>query len=678
MIHKVKLNPPVEISEKIVKRIDELIEIEESSNIQLSEKKLERVKKDLKNKLRVFKSQTGALKRRLIELNEILEGVVEETNFPFEGASNITLSYAAGIAKTFRAVFNRTAYQDPNIFSAQKNKKNVNITDEQLLALEEGVNINFNSDTNGLDTLKLGTIPVFRDGTLIIEGYWKRKIERCSDFKIYKSSADFIADYPTPEVAGISDEEYKDILKRFLLDDKVRVEFEYDNILYDGIEYNIIPLAECIFYPTYAKDLSDMVLYGKEFYISEPMLKQRAKHGMYYKSVVDRVISKKETARFDQWSATRNFIEGLNFGNEDKEVKRYKLAELVYKTDLDNDGVLEKYFVTYDVENDEVLSFKKYHLRNNIDCWVDFRLVEREGRWIGVSLLAEGQDKFKLLDDIHRHRNNVRMLVSSPMLLVNERYKEELDFMSENSIVKPGRAFYVSDTTNAVKQLVIQDLDRTNSSTDEENLIIRYLEFSLGPTQALSGKETPSDPRAPMGKTIALLQQANQRIDDYLDTFKKSFPRLAKLHCALLAQYGPDVIEYKIEQNGKLNYKEFPRELLLVDEIQWKDKRRSVTLSPEFAMQRLGGLMQIYTQLLPLIMQGNKVAVELWNRMVIASGEPNKEAIMITQEQMQSMAMLAIKNQIMGELQQRGLAGQPPVEEEEPPKKKTSKGGVQE
>ena len=175
-----------------------------------------------------------------------------------------------------------------------------------------------------------------------------------------------------------------------------------------------------------------------------------------------------------------------------------------------------------------------YFLRKNIDFCVDFRYLRREDRFLAPSLLGDAQDKIELLDAIHRHRNNIRMLVAGPIMLANKREKENLDPWRPENLIQPGNTFWVDNPDNAIKQLVLQNLDQPGNSRDEEELLNRYIEFTLGPTQALSGKETPSDPRAPMGKVIALLQQANLRIDDYLDEFRRSLPELAKLHYSLL------------------------------------------------------------------------------------------------------------------------------------------------
>jgi len=628
MILNIFTSPPPSISDTIKKQIERVKEITRDKNLKKSRSKLEEIGKSIWKDYKSWERQTKANRSNLITLNDILEGVVEETNFPFEGASNITISYASGMARTFKSTFNKTAYQDPDIFTAVSKKDDIK---EQLPQIEESVNYSFHSECNGLDILKQGTIPCLRDGTLIISGYWDRQIEKCSDSKSYKSFTEFQADFPTSNSAGMTEDEYSEIADSFIINDDIEIvaNYQFDNILNDGPAYEIVPLAKFIYYPTHVTRLRDMGMYGKVYSITKDNLKEGIKRNEFYKESAELLIAKEPSGENDAWSASKNFIDRLAKSPLAEDAP-FRVADIVWKSDLDGDGIREKYLVTFSVEHEGViLSFKNYHIRNNIDFCVDFRLSSREDRFLGISLINEGLDKFKLLDAIHRNRNNVRMLTTSPIMMINKNYKEELDFYRPENIIKPGTCFYVDDVTNAMKQLQLHDLSNTQDSMDEEQQIVRYLEFCLGPTQAMSGKETGQDPRAPMGKTIALLQQANGRIDDYLDEFRRSIPDLAKLHCALLAQYGPDKINYNIEQDGELVVKEIERQLFLNNSIVWRSKRRSVTLSPEFGMQRLGGLLQVYIQLLPLLTQQDPKAIELWNRMVIASGEPDKEILMI-------------------------------------------------
>ena len=621
-------NPPASIDEGLKKELERIKQIKKDKNIKVKKDKLDDIANKIWKEYTAWDRQSKPYRRHLVTLNEMLEGVVEETNFPFEGASNITISYASGMARTFKATFNKTAFQDADIFSAVTKDEELK---PQIDKVEEGINYSFHSECNGLDILKQGTIPLVRDGTLIISGFWDRRIEKCSDSRSYKAFADFQTDYPNFSAAGISEEEYQDIADTFIKNDDVEVicNYQFDNILYDGPAYEIVPLVRFVYYPIHAPRIRDMKMYGKEYFVTADKLREAAARKDFYKDAVTELITKKVSGEKDTWSASKNFIEKIANSPIDED-KPFRLVDAVWKCDLDGDGIQEKYLVTFSAEHKGIiLSFQNYHIRNNVDFCVDLRLASREDRFRGSSLLEEGQDKFKLLDTIHRNRVNIRMLCTSPIMLVQRALKEELDFFRAENIVKPGVTYYVDDVDKAAKQMVIQNLDQPGNSLDEENQIVRYLEFCLGPTQAMSGKETGADPRAPMGKTIALLQQANGRIDDYLDEYRRSLPELANLHSALLAQFGPEKIKYNIEQDGKMVVKEMDRDVLFKKSIIWRAKRRSVTLSPEFAMQRLGGLLQTYNSLLPLIMQQDPRAIEMWNRMVIASGEPNKEKLMI-------------------------------------------------
>jgi len=657
-IISLETNPPKKYTDTIIKETDRAKALNKATNLNLSEKKRETIIKALCEKYETWRRQTKAMRQRLVELNDLLEGVVHETNFPFEDASNITIGYAGGLARTFRATFNNTAYKDPDIFAART--KNPEVPKEEIDKIEEAVNYAFHSETNGLDILRLGTVPCFRDGTLIISGFWKREIEKCNDTKVYSNASEFLNDFPSAIEAGISDEEFEGLMDNFIVDPETEVlaKFQYDTVVNNGPKFEIIPLARFVYYPQYSETIKDMEMYGREYYLQEAKIREYSNTGEFYKKEADKLLLKNRDSQVDTWSRAKNFIEGIS--NSDDKQHPFKLVDCVIKIDLDNDGVREKYVVTFCPEYKIILSFQNYFIRKNIDFCVDFRFIKREDRFLGTSLCADGQDKFELLDTIHRHRNNIRSLVTSPVLLANKQMKEDLDFLRPENLIKPGTVFWVNDPNSSVKQLILQNFDQPGNSLDEENLISRYIEFTIGPTQALSGGDNKSDPRAPMGKTIALLQQANQRIDDYMDEFRKSMPELAKLLSALMTQHAAEKITYELEQSGEIKVKEVDRKLFEKTDIIWKAKRRSVTLSPEFAMQRLGGLMQVYAQLLPLIQQKDKIGVELWNRMVVASGEPSKEILMITGDQ-QADPMAELMNRIGSAQKANAGGGMPPL-----------------
>lgn len=651
----ISLKPPKDVQDTVERDARRVESFLRYGKIRWSEDRMQKVAADLSKKYEAWRKQTNPLRRKLTRWNDLLEGVVEESNFPFEGASNLTLHYAAGVAASFRSVVNRTLYQDPDIFLA---RGEAGANRKELDDLQDALNHTFHTETNGLDQLKDGTIPCFRDGTVIVSGTWDRRVERGHDTRIYIKVEEFQRDYPDADTAGVSEEEYQRLLDKFLViaEMELRVDFNYDFVEHDAPEYELVPLARFVFYPTFAASIRQLELYGRNYFRSEMELKLKAKRGEFYEQAVEQLINRGDKGSPDQWTASRNFIEGVMPYQDEKHP--IELADLVYKCDLDDDGIPERYLVTFAPEKRIVLRMEWYPIRRNINNCVAFRFQKREGRLLGVSLMGDTEDLFLFMDSIHNHRNNVRMLATAPIVMANAKFKEQLEPGRTESIIRPGVTFWVDDPDKAMKQLILQNLDQPGNSLDEENLIVRYIELRTGTTQGLSGKETPSDPRAPMGKTLAMINQANLRLDDFIDEYRKGFPELGDLQCALYFQYGPRMLSYTMGKDGKPEQREAPRALFGLNGVRWSMRRRSVTMSPEFSMQRIGGLMQAYRVLVQLIIAGDRVAIEMWNRLVMASGEPDSEKLKVNDTDMMMNAQ-AQAMRIQAELVSRN--GRPPA-----------------
>lgn len=589
-----------------------------------------------------WKKQTETQRRRLVRYAEMLEGVVEDSNIPFEGASNVTLHYAAGMARSFRATFNKTAYQDEDIhyalFSPELQKKLAG-SPEVVAALNEGFNESFARESNGLRTLKEGTIAAVRDGTLVVSGYWRREVRHGFDQRTYRSLEAFQKDYPDAQAVG-SEAEYKDVVDFFLSHGEdetpeLVVEYEYEYVYRDEPEYRVGPWAKFVRYPTFARDLADCQVYGYEVKESREEVRRKRNAGEYYADGAGRALAGIVPDESDAWDRSLGYVEGIAPPTDRKD-RPVRYVDGVCLLDLDSDGVPEKYLVRYDFETKALLSLVPHRLRRGIDSAVVFRLVRRENRLDGVSLIGDCEDLFQQIDTNVRHRNNVRTLTTSPIFIANKNYKEQIDLGRAENVVRPGVTYWVDDPSpdKSIRQLQVNDLSTTGDNMDELMLYKQHVELVFGPTQGLSGQTAAGDKRAPGNKTIALLNQANGRIDDYLDEFFLSLPGLAELHAALLYQYasGPDL---SFTRGGKML--SFPVQILADPGLRWGAKRRSVQLTPEFALARLGMLQSLFTQLLPLLGTGNPIAIEIWNRQVLASGEPNADKLLLSGENLQSV-----------------------------------------
>ena len=591
----------------------------------LSDEELDALQLKLKGWVESWERNTGPMRRRLIEANDHLEGVAEDVDFPWPGASKVTIGLAAGMARTLRAVFDRAVFPDNRPFAAEALG---DVKTEQRNQLEIGVNWLSRKHNNLVESMRNSPVAAFRDGTVPIMGEWERRIEKVCETKVYNNAQDFQADYPTPEDAGVDEKKYAKVVRHLSkMDNFVSVEWLRDSVLKDAPKFTAFPLARLIWYPVFnIEHLNDARIYGRLYYESEQDIKQKIKRKIYDEKRANESLVAASGVKMgaDAWGSARDSVEGL-VGDDDT-TKFVRVAKLVLCDDLDGDDIPERYLVTLDIDNFKILRMERYKLRGNIPNIVLFGFVRRDQRLLRTSLLLDGIDQFRMVDNIHRHRNNVRAITDCPAFLVPESIKDQVDFGSGSSVFKPGITWYLTDRymkeDMAPRQMLIQSLSKTAESLDEEQSLVRHLEFRLGPSQGLSGQESTIDPNAPATKTLAQLKQATLRIDDMIREWKTSVPEAIDLMLALYHCYGSD--KYKVgvpdDQTGDIGkFDEITRELFSIGDAKFMLRHNEISLSPEFEMEKVMGIAAIAAQN-PIVLQAKPtVLLETWNDLVLAS-----------------------------------------------------------
>lgn len=578
-----------------------------------------------------WKQGASPLHKRLRDLNDHLEGVVEDVPFPWADASKITTGFAAGMARTLRAVFDRAVFPDQEPFAVKPLSGSVS---KERNEIEDSVNWLAMEDCNLVSELRDSPIPTFRDGTTMLWGEWQKRIEKAVDYKTYKTPEEFQDDYPTAEDAGIKQESYDKALRHLgSIDASIMVDFVYDEIIYDAPKFETFALHRFVFFPLTAPEITDCVLYGKAFTETHEEATVKMKRGLYDSEATKKALDSSSHEHEDIWSSSRDSIEGLS--RQGDEVKRLECYKLVLRMDLDEDGIPEKYLLTYEHRSRRILRIDRYGLRKNIDCIVPFRFIKRDGRLLGVSMLDDGMDGFEMIDSIHRHRQNVRAITDSPALIIPNGLKEYVDLGAEDMTFRPGLTFWVPDrymkNEMLPRQMVIQSLSKTGESLDEEQSLVRYLEFRLGPSQGLSGQESMIDPRAPATKHLAKLRQATLRIDDLIREWKRSIPQALKLMTALYYQYAGEGREYGTRNGSKNNieFKELKKDLFKTDGIDFELKHQEISLSPEFEVEKVMNAAAVALQNPVLLQMKPQLGIELWNRYVLAAKMSDPDALTV-------------------------------------------------
>jgi hypothetical protein len=647
----ISLKPP---QDKVVEYDDQRERLEasfESGSVKLSDDKRHQLEKKLRKMVDRWKEGTSVLRDRLQKNNDMMEGIVDEMDFPWPGASKVSMGVGAGQARTLAATFDRALFSAEQFLCAENTAA---MAKAKARTLEEAVNWLCSHDNNLLDTLRDMPIPLFRDGTIPVMGEWRRDIEKAVDYRTYQTSEEFMSDYPSPETAGISEKRYNDIIK--FLDETYNpdlcVEYVYDEVVYDAPFFSKIPLARFLFYPLSAEDLKECVAYGRQFFEGTDIVEAKIAVGEYDEEPGKEAIAAAKGMADDIWGSQREAIEGLASSGDD--YKRCEFFRIVLKMDLDEDGIQEKYLLTYENTAKRIVKFQRYKLRKNIDNVVLFRFLKRDGRILGVSLMGDGYDMFRMVDDFHRHRQNVRSITDAPAFICPDDLKDQVDFGSGAYAWRPGVTIYLPERFmeegKAPRQLAVQNLSQDANSLDEESSVMRYMEIRLGPSQGMSGKETMNDPKAPATKTLALLRQSTFRTDAYITEFKRSVPDLVTLCNALYYQYGQREIPYMTRVKGEPFQANLKKELMSEDALVFKLKIGELSLSPEFQMEKAMSILQ-NAMANPLVMQLKpQIAIEAWNEFVQAVKPLDPQRFMLDTQTPGQPQMPPLMGQMMPEV----------------------------
>ena len=621
------LNPPdSEAIKKIKREVSDAESYYSSTRLNLGQRKLKQLERICRTLYTAWDEAYGPVRTELKELNRLLEGKQEPTDFPFgaEASSQIDMRLPAEKFRSLRANFRRAVFGTPDLITAVL-KPGSQMQAALRNKVESAINWTVNETTNLSETLKDTDLPIFRDGTALVFGEYVREVEHGIDCKVYKDIIEFQADYPDAETAGVTEEKYSEILS--ILNDpaetEVRVEYEIDFLAKNGPQYTLFPYINFIHGPFHADKMRDLIVYGYPFKEGRLKFMEKKKRGYYYSEAAkDMDVRLDSTTYEDEWDQEQDDVEGVQPEYKDA----FRFARLIVKADLDQDRRAEVYNVIFWPEKNRILRVENYRIRRNIPCVVPFKFIGRDNRLAGVSLLKDGKDMFGEINAMHRHRSNRRKLTDEITLIAPDSMKETL---GDNYEFHTGGVIYAPNDLFAKGEVPRQFAIATtgDDTSRDEALTVRYLEALMGPSMGMSGQEDPGDPNAPGNKTAMLLQQANYRVADYIDEWKRAIPDMSALHTALLYQNSSSKIAFR-DIHGDED--EVDSSLLVSEFVKWALKAKGVSISPEADMARIANIAKSAMIFGGVPFKINpKLIVDMWNDYVTSSRIPGFERYLI-------------------------------------------------
>lgn len=527
-----------------------------------------RLKTWLKKRIQEWEDDTSELHRRLEEDNDLVEGVVDETDFPWPGCSNVHVDITGIYMRVFNSTFKRSILGAGTIWTAALDTE-AELSPEGVGELREGtanveslLNDKALHEWNIGDNLKGVIWTACRDGLAAMQVTWVEDYEPAKDTVLLTGIEDFFREFPNPKDAGMEDEEWLALAEKVEAEASVEapyeVEVEFERRTYYGNKGDLVELADFVTFPATCPDITRDVCqgYGKRFGIRKGALRRKAREGIYYQDAVDRLLRKRAGGEPSSYKASKDWVEGLSrSGTQDLE-----LFEMAVWFPLEGKDKEEKHLlITYSKDENEILAVTDYPYR--VDFYALFRLEKRPGRLIGPSIPQATRDLNDEVDTQHNQRINTRTISTVPSFLADKGLKTELDFNKEENRWRPGVVFWLSDVTK-FQQFKVQPTDLGESLQEEAN-DLRLLDLRMGASVALmSGQPNTQDANAPGNKTAMLINQSNLRLDDPLDVLREGVERVGQICLSHLYQFGPPIIKFMVDGPGGVQERSIHKKIL--------------------------------------------------------------------------------------------------------------------
>lgn len=529
-------------------KTEELEETLESSiEIKFATEEEERkLAEDICEEIRLILTDRKDLEDEWDAQEDAYEGNLADKNFPFEDCSNSNVPI---IAEKVDAV---TARVEEGIWGVEPLwiVRPMGNTTKEVCEKKERVLDYTSRREMDLETQMDNVIhDAVCKGTGILELPWVHETERVTDVERYagnkKGLAEFLENYPEAPENKEQSRLWHKFRNQLEKKEDIEVIVDYDEDVWNGPKPQHVPLKD--FITENVKNLRKSHINGKRIWQSGDELLRKVKDNYYEQARVNRV--RYNIGEKGEWIEDEDFL-----------TKSHECFVVIYKYDVDGDGLEERILVDVAYEKKVILRAIKYPYWHKRPYFIPFYISSKADGFYR-SGLAE------MLEDIQVLANVLFNLVVDagtvgvvPSFKALEGAKSYLA-PQLNKGWYPGVTFWTR-TPDDIEQLQI-NLPNLGIITNLAAMVDKYAELRSGVSHYMTGKEAPLDPRAPARKAMLLLREANMRVGKYINNLQHSMAELAYQIIELYYQFMPEGKEYQITgEEGEPAFPKISREEL--------------------------------------------------------------------------------------------------------------------
>lgn len=579
--------------------------------IQLPKDVERKLKSWLAKRIDEWLEDSADLHEQLREDNDLVEGIVPETNFPWEGSCQSHLPIVETHMKVFKGVARRSTLGSGSTWTADVDPETAETVDgiqEVVPKISNALNWLTRHKWNIVDCLKNVYWTTPRDRLGIMKITWAEEYSPTTDVVLVGGQQEFVERFPDYESAGLDEQEYLSMFEQAANatpDNPIEVPISIERCDYYGCKGEVVELVDFVTIPSVVPDIrhESCVGYGHRFTERRGVIKKKGKDGNYSQEAVTRILKKTKSgsSELSESRQAKEEIDGI------QRTKSYELEnyELAVKLDLSSFGGKEdffdgygekKYLVTYNKEHNEILALRPFPYR--VDNVALFKIEEKPNALLGRGIPQQSREVSELIDATTRQRVNSRTISHVPTFIGDSAKKAEFERLNPDKSFYPGKQFWAPGGVLGFDQFKIQPTDMGEGMADEVNWM-KMLDLRLGSNiSVISGQVVPGDPNAPGNKTAMMISQSNLRMEEPLDTLRKGIDQVGQICVSHLYQFGPNKIGYKESgEDGKEIPAVFEKKFLRVG-VRVRMSSVTVADNPEAEMNKWlmlhSTLMQTY------------------------------------------------------------------------------------
>jgi hypothetical protein len=535
-------------------------------------------------------------------------------SFPWVNCSNISVpetrkNVDTVLVRILDAIFNRR-----KIFIVKANKPELM---EQARAIEKALDWFFKHVIRLKEKLLPAITQGLKSGTGIEHITWESKREA-----IYR--------YATPEeLADKSVHKYKlEGSKDFAVKDV--------QTYYEGPQWVALPREDFII-SSDATNIKDAKLVGFRSYLTESEIRLKERQGLYRKGSAEKLIA---PDKHDEVKESRA-------ENQGKELKPtvsnlpYEIWTLWLKYDVDDDGEGDSIVVTFHPYSNSIMRCLYNPVFTSNRPFVALRPWPIEFSFDGEGLCNMMYNLQEAIDAIQNQRIDRGTLLNT----INTITRTGIGL--DNFKLAPGKNWVCEENPTEDVFRVIQMPDVPPSQFQEQANLASLGMQMCGISPGMQGISTSERPVAK--ETFALLEESNKKFKNMIDNVRDGLTEGAYQTLELMAQYQP-TLRYKEDQQGEwveqtvdipiMSLREgFDIELAAATEVLSQEVRREIWLNVFMLIRQyqtdLGGMAQMLTSpqvpsdMKKVIMEANRIGVELLKNILLDYDLPNAEQLVL-------------------------------------------------